>query len=168
MKPRSCVFLVLLCLLSTLALAQQVNVDWQRGTDFSKYKTYAWGVGAHPIQDSLWNQRILGMVDTQLAGKGLQKIALDQNPDLIVVYNAGVQQNVSYQGYSMGWFNRMGSIDQVIENEGTLVVDLLDPQQKMTVWRGTASETLSDKSDKNINKVQKMVNKMFQKYPPQG
>ena len=168
MKPRSCVFLALLCLLSTLALAQQVNVDWQRGTDFSKYKTYAWGVGAHPLQDSLWNQRILGMVDTQLAAKGLQKVALDQNPDLIVVYNAGVQQNVSYQGYSMGWFNRMGSIDQVIENEGTLVVDLLDPQQKMTVWRGTASETLSDKSDKNISKVQKMVNKMFQKYPPQG
>ena len=45
---------------------------------------------------------------------------------------------------------------------------MLDPQQKMTVWRGTASETLSDKSDKNISKVQKMVNKMFQKYPPQG
>lgn len=168
MRLRSLVFLALICLVASLAWAQQVNVDWQRGADFSKYKTYAWGVGAHPIQDALWNQRIIGMVDTQLAAKGLQKVELGQNPDLIVVYNAGVQQNVSYQGYSTGWFNRMGSINQVIENEGTLVVDLLDPQQKMTVWRGTASETLSDKSDKNINKVQKMVNKMFQKYPPQG
>ncbi|HYX70267.1 MAG TPA: DUF4136 domain-containing protein [Terriglobales bacterium] len=168
MKTRSLIGVAFVCLLSCIALAQQVNVDWQRGTDFSKYKTYAWGVGTHPIQDSLWNQRIIGMVDAQLAAKGLQKVSLDQNPGLIVVYNAGVQQNVSYQGYATGWFNRMGSINQVVENEGTLVVDLLDPQQKMTVWRGMAEQTLSDKSDKNISKVQKMVTKMFQKYPPQG
>ena len=68
----------------------------------------------------------------------------------------------------MGWYNSMGSIQQVVENEGTLVVDLADPQQKMVIWRGMASETLSDKSSKNIEKVQKMVRKMFEKYPPKS
>lgn len=168
MKTRFLIAVGLVCVISVLASAQQVNVDWQRGNDFSKYKTYAWGVGAHPIQDSLWNQRIIGMVDGQLQAKGLQKVTLDDNPDLIVVYSAGLQQNVSYYGYRTGWWMASGSIQQVIENEGTLVVDLLDPQQRMTVWRGTATDTLSDKSEKNINKAQKMVNKMFQKYPPQG
>jgi hypothetical protein len=62
----------------------------------------------------------------------------------------------------------MGSIQQVVENEGTLVVDFANPQTKMTPWRGVATETLSDKSDKNIQKLQKMVSKMFAKYPPSG
>jgi hypothetical protein len=38
----------------------------------------------------------------------------------------------------------------------------------MVVWRGMASQTLSDKSNKNIEKVQKMVKKMFEKYPPKS
>ncbi len=168
MKTRFLILAGVLCLIPALALAQQVNVDWQRGTDFSKYKTYAWGVGTHPIPDSLWNQRIIDMVDGQMQAKGLQKVGLEQSPDLIVVYNAGLQQNVSYYGYWSGWWMGTESIQQVIEKEGTLVVDLLDPQQKMTVWRGTATDTLSDKSEKNISKAQKMVNKMFQKYPPRG
>jgi uncharacterized protein DUF4136 len=168
MKTRYLAVVGLLCLIPALALAQQVNVDWQRGNDFSQYKTYAWGVGAHPIQDSLWNQRIINLVDAQLAGKGLQRVSLEENPDLIVVYSAGLQQNVSYYGYRTGWWMGSETIQQVIENEGTLVVDLLDPQQRMTVWRGTATDTLSDKSDKNISKAQKMVSKMFQKYPPRG
>jgi Domain of unknown function (DUF4136) len=99
-----------------------------------------------------------------LQEKGLQKVAPDANPDMIVVYNAGVKQNVSYEGYRMGW--GMSQIDPVTENEGTLVVDLADPQSKMIIWRATAAETLSDKSQKNIEKVQKMVHKMFEKYPP--
>ncbi len=59
-----------------------------------------------------------------------------------------------------------GSIHKVIENEGSLVVDMYDPASKSHVWRGVAGETLSDKSDKNIKKVQDMVKKMFEKYPP--
>ena len=158
--------LVLLCLFPAAAFPQSVNTDYQRGTNFSNYKTYAWGESPHPISDPLWNQRIMQTVDGALAGKGMQKVNLDQNPNVIVVYSAGIKQNVSYQGYAMGVFNRMGSIQQVVENDGTLVVDFADPQTKMITWRGIAKDTLANKSDKNIQKLQKMVSKMFQKYPP--
>jgi Domain of unknown function (DUF4136) len=164
MKIRWFALAVLLCLVPVVALAQQVNTDWKHGTDFSKYTTYAWGNSPRPVQDPLWNQRIVSDIDTALQGKGLQKVAADANPSLMVVYNAGVKQNVSYEGYRMGW--GMGEINPVTENEGTLVVDLADPQSKMIIWRGMSAETLSDKSQKNIEKVQKMVNKMFEKYPP--
>jgi len=156
----------LICMISAIASAQNVNVDWKRGTDFSPFKTYAWGISPRPVNDPLWHQRILDNIDGALAGKGLVKVDLNANPDMIVVYSAGLRQNVSYQGYSTGWWNRMGTINQVVENEGTLVVDLADPRQRTILWRGTATETLSDKSDKNIQKLQKMVSKMFQKYPP--
>jgi hypothetical protein len=34
------------------------------------------------------------------------------------------------------------------------------------VWRGTASDTVSDKPEKNEKKIQKAAEKMFKKYPP--
>lgn len=166
MKTRLASLAVLLCVVATGAFAQQVNVDWQRGTDFSKFKTYAWEQSQNPIRDPLWDQRVVGMIDAQLASKGLQKVAPDAKPDLFVMYSAGIKQNVSWQGYRTGLFMGMGSISQNIENEGTLVVDLAGPQQKMILWRGMSEQTLSDKSEKNIEKVQKMIAKMFAKYPP--
>jgi hypothetical protein len=166
MKKLLVVSLMLICLMSTVALAQNVNVDWQRSTNFTQYKTYAWGVSPHPISDGLWNDRIVGMINAALQSKGLTMVDANSTPDLIVVYNAGIKQNVSLQGYRTGVFMASGSISQVVENDATLVVDLADPKQMMTIWRGMAEQTLSDKSDKNIAKVQKMISKMFQKFPP--
>jgi Domain of unknown function (DUF4136) len=169
MKTRSILLLMIISLFSMAAMAQKVNVDWKRGDDFAKYKTYAWGVSHHPLKDSLWNQRIIGLIDEQLAAKGLTKVEPGASPDLVVAYNAGVKQNVSLEGYTMGgWYNSMSTVQQVTTNDGTLVVDLADPTQKMVIWRGTSTDTLSDKSNKNIEKAQKMVKKMFEKFPPKN
>lgn len=51
-------------------------------------------------------------------------------------------------------------------NVGTLVVDLFDSNTKKLIWRGSASETLSQKSDKNIKNLDKGVEKMFDHFPP--
>jgi hypothetical protein len=170
MMTRYCVSLLAVFCLSVVALAQKVNVDWQRGTDFSKYKTYAWGPPQHPVNDPLWNQRIVEQIDSQLTAKGLKKVSADQKPDLLVGYNAGVQQNVSWTGYRTGgpFMGGMGRVEPEVQKEGTLAVDLADPQQKMVIWRGTSTKTLADKSEKNIKNLQKMIGKMFEKYPPKS
>ncbi len=164
--PRLVICLFIVCASSALAFAQSVDVDWKHGTNFSAFKTYAWGRSPQPINDSLWHQRIMDIVDKALAGKGLKKVDIGAKPDLVIVYSAGIKQNVSYQGYSMGWYNRTGSVSEVIEREGTLIIDIAHPLKQEIVWRGIASDTLSDKSSKNTAKVQKMVSKMFQKFPP--
>lgn len=51
---------------------------------------------------------------------------------------------------------------------GTLAIDMLDPANKQLVFRGTASDTLSDKPEKNADKIQKAVKKIFDKYPPKA
>jgi len=50
---------------------------------------------------------------------------------------------------------------------GTLVVDLFDTNTKKLIWRGSASDTLSDKSDKNIKKFSTAVQRMFGHFPPE-
>jgi hypothetical protein len=51
---------------------------------------------------------------------------------------------------------------------GTLVVDLFDTNSKKLIWRVSASDTLSDKSAKNIKNLDRGVEKMFDHFPPQS
>ena len=130
----------------------QVKVDWVRGTDFSKYKTYAWGAtqqvtpNPHPRVD----------IQAALQAKGLQEVGMDANPNLIVVFSGGNKLVYAIQSYPKN----------PVVKQGDLVVQLADPQLKNAVWWGIAYGTLTDTADKDIPLIQKKVSKMFEKYPP--
>jgi hypothetical protein len=128
-----------------------LKVDWVRGTDFSKYKTYAWGSSRQTTADP--KHTIEGMIDAALQAKGLQKVGTDENPNLVVVLNAGNKLIYTLQSYNL-------------VKEGTLVIQLADPQLKEAVWWGIAEDTLTDKPEKDRNLIQKKISKMFQEYPP--
>jgi hypothetical protein len=82
MKPtRFSLGLSLFVLVAVVAWAG-VNADWDKTANFANYKTYAWGKGT-PAKNQLWDQRIMDAVDGQLAAKGLQKVDVASNPDLI-------------------------------------------------------------------------------------
>jgi hypothetical protein len=49
---------------------------------------------------------------------------------------------------------------------GTLVVDIFDAKTKQLIFRGTATDELSDKPEKNQKKVEKATQKMFKDFPP--
>src|SRR5271166_4400080 len=72
---------VLGLLVSSAAVAQKTNIDWDRQANFSQYHTYMWQPSPHPAK-GFWDQRIVDAVDKQLQAKGLTKV--DSNPDLWV------------------------------------------------------------------------------------
>lgn len=77
-----------LCLmLCVTASAQKVTVDWDKSANFSSFKTFAYLQGT-PTPNQLMDQRIVNGIEQQLALKGLQKVDLNANPDLIVSYQA--------------------------------------------------------------------------------
>ena len=47
------------------------------------------------------------------------------------------------------------------------MINLFDSQDKNLIWQGEASETLSDKPEKNEKKLEKAVKEMFEKFPPE-
>lgn len=152
------------------ALAQKVNVDWDKSAEFSKYKTYAWLESKNRAPNDLTHKRIIENIDQQLAAKGFRKV--DSNPDTLVVYNAGVKEQVSVQGNGYGYGPRWGggsvSLTKFVELQATLVVDLSDAPKKELIFRGIATDTISDNSEKNAKKIQKAAEKIFKKYPPQA
>jgi len=46
------------------------------------------------------------------------------------------------------------------------VVEISDAKEKDLLWRGSATDTISDNSNKNINTLDKAVAKLFKGYPP--
>ncbi len=50
--------------------------------------------------------------------------------------------------------------------EGTLVVELVDPQTKKALWWGVAHNEVAGKTDKDVAMIHKKIVKMFEHYPP--
>jgi len=167
MKTRLSFCALALCLISTLAAAQQVTVNYNRSQSFANYHTYAWGSeNQNKIKNSILAQEALQDINNALQGKGLQMVQDNQNPDLIVTANGGLQQQTSYTAWGMrGIGGGMGGITPEQNVIGTMIVDLYDAKGQSLVWRGVAQDTLSSSGNKNSQKVAKAVQKMFKQWP---
>ena len=152
--------------------AQQVKTDFDRDTDFGHYKTYSWE--KVQTQDPLWVDRIKEAVNSALAAKGWKQVDSGGDVAVVAIETTQNQQtlNTFYDGFGGGWrwrgFGGFGDSTTTVDTYkvGTLVVDLFDSSTKKLIWRGSASDTLSDKSDKNIKTLDKGVQKMFDRFPP--
>jgi hypothetical protein len=160
-------------LLTAMAsFAQQVKTDFDRDSDFGHYKTYSWE--KVQTQGTLWVDRIKEAVNSTLAAKGWTKVDSGGDVAVIAVESTQDQQtlNTFYDGFGGGWrwrgFGGFGDSTTTVDTYevGTLVIDLFDAGTRKLIWRGSASDTLSDKSAKNIKTLDKAVQKMFDRFPP--
>lgn len=157
---------------SVAAFAQNVHTDYDHHANFSQYHTYYWA--KVQTEDPLWQQRIQEAVDKDLQAKGWQKV--DSGGDVAVTAVGATHNQQEYQTFynnmGPGWFwGGFGTEAQTtVQNYkvGTLVVDLYDAHNKHLIWRGVASDTLSEKPEKNEHKLDKAVDKMFDHFPPRG
>jgi len=161
-----------LVLLARGAAAQDVNYDYDRQANFSGYQTYAWA-GGPTLADNLNHARIVAAVDRQLAAKGLARVDSTGNPDLLVVYQVGLHQDLEINGYDNRWAGPVGGpswarLERV--QVGTLAVGIIDAKTRSMVWRAAASKDLdlNQSPDKWEKKLNKAVEKMFKHYPAPG
>jgi hypothetical protein len=159
------------------AHAQKINVEYDKKTDFSKYKTYSWmphGATGRP----LLALDVYGAIDNQLKTKGLQKV--DQGGDLVVngygSLNEGMNVSYDVDVYAapgldgpINWANgtpRPGNSTSVYVDKGTLVVDIADRKTKGIIWRGVAKAKIDpEQVEKSFEIAEKAVAKMFKEYP---
>lgn len=159
-------------LFATCVFGQQVKTDYDRGTNFAQYKTYSWE--KVQTQDALWVDRIKSAVNAQMAAKGFSEVPAGGDVAIVAVEMTKNQQtlNTFYDGFGGGWRwgGGFGASTTTVDKYkvGTLVVDMFDAKTKNLIWRGSASDTLSNKSDKNIQNLDKGVKKMFDHFPPES
>lgn len=158
--------------LTAASFAQQVKTDYDRNANFSKYKTFSF----EKVQtaDPLWVDRIKSAISSSLTEKGMTQVESGGDISIIAIEMTKTQQTLDtfYNGFGGGWRWGGGFGDATTTTDtyqvGTLVVDMYDSSTKGLLWRGSASDTLSNKSSNNIKNLDKGVDKMFKKYPPKA
>ena len=158
------------------AFAQDVKTDFDKTANFAAIKTFSVKVGTS-WNNQISENRITGQVEQSLTEKGWTKV--DANADALVLLHGATEKQQSlntfysggYGGYGYRGWGGMGGMGTATTTTseylvGTLVVDIFDAKSKALLFRGTASDEISDKTDKNIKKVDKAMDKMFKDFPP--
>lgn len=182
-----CRSLLLSCGLAVLVVpmllhGQKVKVDYDKGVDFTRFKTYMWGE-LYPARLPMLRLNIIGAIDEQLAAKGL--VQVKKNADLVVTYAGDMagesNQAVSapaYPGYAgqppatdstmwTGSGGAKGGGSSVTYPKGSLVVELMDPHASKITWRAVGRVKLDiEKKSQSLTRVNDTIAKMFAQYPP--
>ena len=174
MKVQKAIFglMGIMLLFAAKSWATQVKTDYDRNANFGQYKTYSWE--QVKTKDPLDVDRIKSAVNSALTAKGWTQVDSGGDVSIVAMEMTHNQQtlNTFYDGFGGGWrwrgFGGLGEATTTTETYkvGTLVVDLFDAKTKQLIWRGNSSDTLSNNSNKNIQNLDKDVEKMFKQFPP--
>jgi hypothetical protein len=173
--------LVFLLLVSCSSI--DVYSDYDKNTDFSSFKTYAFykkGIDRVEISD-LDKRRILRAIERELGAKGMVP---SDDPDVLVNIFTKSREKIDvytnnyygwypwYYGFGYGFYGPgygFGYTNVSSSTEGTLFIDLIDARKKELAWQGIGTGILS--YSKSVEKKEAMINdfvtKIMTAYPPQ-
>ena len=169
-----------------------IHTDFDNHADFSKLKTFAWlpDMKQQSEDPRIANEetdfRIRNAVEKVLAAKGYRKIETGQ-PDFWVAYQAAIKDKIdamtaNYPYNAPSMMNlRSGNFVQDLNwayggsqtflsqyEEGTLILDIVNPKDRKLMWRGTAKAVLVKGGDsaKKEARLNDGVQKIFATFPP--
>jgi hypothetical protein len=160
----------------------KVKSDYVKDTDFSQFKSYRWISGIEINRNDDLSKRpsilkrVQNSVNKTLDGKGFNMME-SEDSDFIVTVHARLssQTRVDWVAGPSAWYDPWGgpysgSVRVGYIDEGTLIIDVIDPAEKKIVWRGSGKSVLKNYSDSKADKMQKeldeMVEKIMKTFPP--
>lgn len=164
----------------------RVSQDYEPSTDFSALQSYGWKsqtqkkTGDPRIDNPLRDTRIRTAIERILGNKGFVPSG-DDLPTFLVRYQTILRRKIESSGstgsvgFGIGSYGRHGGIavgtgNEIREvEEGSLIIDFLDPASNTLLWRGTGNQryreyTVPEKAARDINVL---VEKIFEQFPPQ-
>ncbi len=175
---------VLFVLTLIMTNAQKVTGDYEKSTDFSKYKTYqfiGWQDDSDQVMNDFDKKRLRDAIIEEMGSRQFELVesGADLGVSLFVVVNkktsttaytnyyggAGYGHGRRYggRGWSSGYATTSYSERDYLQ--GTLVLDMLDTQSKDLLWQGVATGTVNSKPEKREKSIPKAIKKLMKKFP---
>lgn len=177
---RRVTLLAIIPFLSIACLSQKVKIGHDKGTDFSKFKTYSWDEPAMPSTRPVLFEAVVARVEVELGSKGLTRIP--KGGDLLLVPSGGLDFGFAGQAgtpysptYSAApptmnagmWVGSTGpSTAAVYVTEGTLELTFVDRALNKVVWSGSVKQKLDmEQKTKSLELTDKAVIKLLKRFP---
>jgi len=192
--------LILLLMTVIISGCSSLNLttDYDETINFTQLKTYAWHEANEHNESSnhylkvnhIMDQRIRSLIAQEFKNKGLTKSST--TPDFFVNYTIVVEDRTDIQTYNnyngyypgfrygtgFGTYGRhmsmsysLGSNTQVTYyQQGTLIIDVINPKTDQLMWRGVADGRLPKNSNKQEQDqlIQKYITKILSSFPPKN
>jgi len=172
------------------AAGVKVKTEFDRSANFSALRSYSWlptppyrtqvspEVGDRFLSADVIDAPFRTTVDQALAARGLKHAPEGTMADCFLVYYAAfgttINANVlgEHYAYLTGWGSpQVGGTPttalRVLE-QGTVVLDMLDREKKVAIWRATATGAVDrDQTEQQrAKRLKEAVADMFKKFPP--
>ena len=163
-------------LFANASSAQTVSTDYDHAANFSQFHTFSFGQVR--ASDQLYQQRIKDQIAKDLTARGWQLVP--DAGDVTITAIGGMHNQQDYTtfydglggfGWRRGWGGGgFGETYTTVEQVpiGSLVIDIFQTGSKQLVFRGMASDQLSNNNEKNTHKLDKAIDKIFDKFPPKA
>jgi hypothetical protein len=164
----------------------RVTTDHDPTVNFAKFRTYALepprnAPALSPSADSALRMTLR----ENLAARGITEVPPSARPDLAVVPHVRTERRYNVQqwtswGYGPGvwpygggfygpWVGAPVTYNTISSyTEGTLILDFVDTSNQRLVFRGTGTGTVSNRPERNAEKIQEAVEKIVARFPATG
>ena len=190
-KPRAIISLIAGVILMTGCASKSeidVSTDYSMA-NFDQFSSYQWlpedQSKGHKPDNNLITDRITDSINKNLSSKGYHQT--DAKPDVLVDFNVttaakvNIDNNQTYEGYAPGFTwsrgygaqatqSKVGVMEtSIVEyTEGSLMIDIIDPNNMQIIWRGIGTNKLPEQYDRDL--ASKLINKAvmatLENYPP--
>jgi hypothetical protein len=171
------VFILTAATLAAACATMRIGTYVERGTDFSRYHTYAWGpADALPIGDPrldnnpMFRDYLQGAVERGLTKHSMMLVPESARPDLLIHFHGSVRQvfdvAAADRDHGVGISHDVSVVDY---DEGTLVIDMVDARTNRLIWRGWAIDSLSgilDSQERMERKLNQAATTMLANFKP--
>lgn len=166
-------FLVLVLLIMCCAPIH-VNYDYEKGTDFTQYKTYNYYPEMETGLSELDAKRLLNVLDDKLATKGM---SLSETPDFYInIKSSEYEENqrntvgvgVGGTGRNVGGGISVGiPVGQPNINR-QIIIDFVDESSIGLFWQAVSesSYNMNATPEKREERLKAIVDKILEGYPP--
>ena len=154
-------FALLVFLIPVMAFATDVKSDFDRDANLSSIRTFRFGDRS---TGNLDDKRIRNGIRDAFAEVGVYETVGE--PDVIVVYSAGISQKKRIQtsGFGRPTFWGVQSAWAEDYTEGTVVVAFLDAENGDLIWQGKVSGTVTlNNADRNTKEGMRRLANAFRK-----
>ncbi|MET1255989.1 DUF4136 domain-containing protein [Aliikangiella maris] len=195
---KSVLIISLLMFTAGCAIKPRVTTDYDTAYDFTSLKSYAWIVAQNDNQPeseamksepvmTLQSKRQANAIETILNRRGFQKAESVESADFLLKTHMVTDKKVDVDRFYHTWGYRPffytddfhpyfyglphSSTTVVTERQiGTLVLDIVDPEKKQVIWRGTVASPVE--IYKNYTPEERMTfalnqaQALLEKFPP--
>jgi hypothetical protein len=121
------------------------------------------------VSNSITNRALRASVADAFATRGY--VDVEWMPDFVVAVYASARDKLDLSDWQFGYYNWPHWWDTMPPHaiaqykEGTVIVDVIDPETLDLLWRGSATATLGDTPEQNTTALQQAAVAIVEKFP---